>query len=544
MAEKETLAMDTNEIKLATNATAGSAVEEEKKKELFRFLRLLKELWEKIRGGKGSIIQQKLEQKLEQLTEAVERNEISTETLKDLVTVVKELDGKLDTLKPEDYEKAIDEFNRDIERVMKDIAEKYVQVDGKFTDKMREALLLKAKSNPELFTDEMIALINSEEFEKDFLRRANVLDSELLAKNQLIIDYCGVSFVTEAKFEEVEGKKTKLIVTVKDNVDAEGIIQKEGYLLPSSTSPYNAQTELFSAFCESKGYHYAPDRSKGLDNAKQRSAKEQFAREFSQGKERDGVESIIYEDSFIVRNAKTSDTLRVSTEGDKITITYFPNATSITATDGNHSQIAQFESEKGKIKFNLTVSKEDANARDEIVQLMLCPEMQQYLEVNGVSKETLEVALAPDANFVGEVSDKKGTEKIKSLYKDMEKLGFDDTKYSLYSHIQKDAPSHINILNKENNSVISFSFDADGNPSTVNYRSGAKGSKFENVFNIKESRATPAYAKNEMLHRDSFPEMFGVISKVMYDLNIERGASVDNIRDISEMKKGRGGEER
>lgn len=527
----------------ASTATSSAAMTNEEKKKIMDTIKKIFELLtlKRLRdalGSRGNIIMQKLEQRIEELTEAVEQNEISKETLEDLTAVVKNLDGKLDTITAENYEKVVEEFNRDIERILKDIDERYVEVEGKFIDKMRDALLLKAKKHPELISDEAMAIIQSTDFEKDFTEHTNVIRSDELGKNQLLVEYRGISFVTEASFKETEGEKTKLLVTVKDGIDTNNILEKKGVYLLQTVNPYNAQTELFSAFCEDNNYHYSPDRSKGLNNIERQSAKRKFLREHLNVKERNGVESVIFEDSFFVRNPNTSDTLRVSTEGDKITVTYFPNATSVTATEGKHRQIALIERNEGKgLNFSLAMSEKDADA-EQIIKLLLCSEMQQYLETSGIPKASLENALTFNDDFVGEISDNKGTNKVKALYKDMRALNIEDTnKYSLQSRIQTDSPSYIRLMNNEDKSIISFSFDKNGVPNAINYKSGTKGARFERVYDIKADKNTMNYTKHSLLHGESFSEMFDVMNKAMTELGIERGTHIEETRKVEKGRK-------
>ena len=540
MAEKETLAMNTNEIRLATNTAAS----EKEKKDL---LSLIRRLWEKIcsLGGRGSIIQQRLEQQLEELTEEVERNEISKETLEDLANAVKEIDGKLDTITSENVEKIVDEFNKDLERILQDVDERYVEVEGKFTDKMREALLLRAKKNPELFSEEILALIKSKDFEKDF-EKATIMQVAELGKNQLVVNYHGISFIAEAEFKEAAGKKTKLLVTIKDGIDTESLIKRDGELrddvyFPKKTRPYNAETELMTTFCEDNGYRYAPDRSKTLNRVKQLSAKNKFVHEHLTVKERDGIESVIYEDSFFVRNVATNDALRVSTENGKITVTYFSNTANVTATEGEYQTIAAIESNKnGKIDIRFT------SVREEVNQLMLCPDLREYFEVSGIPVAQLEKMMTSNEKVLGDVTQTSAVEeetfkevkdppkmasKTEEIYNKIKDMKF-DSKYSVQHYTHKNKTAYIQLVNSEDNSAISFSFNKNGVPNAVNYRSGEEKSKFERVYDIQRNRNTVNYFKHARLHGESFLEMFGVMNGIMTNLDIQKGARVSEIRSL------------
>lgn len=532
---------------MADNIIQNAAMTEEKEKraEASRILQWLKELWEKI-CGKNNIIQQKFEQRLaefeDNLSEAVERNEVTKETLDEVLSLVKDLDGKIDSISPENVDEVMGKFMDDADKIIRDIDAEYVQVKGRLTDKMREALMFKAQRDPKLYkesfgikaagisdTKELLSFLSSKEFEEDFLKNANIIQcTELKAENQLLLEYKGQVFLATAEFEK-DDKKTVLTVHLSDSpYTADDIMAKpDVFSKTEKTKRYNAEHSMMRTFCNKNGYNYLPNKVP----LERLSPQQNFIRKHVvKAVSADNIENVVDDmGNYRIRNADTGEMLVASSEDGKIAITYYPDTETIADTDGKHRLLGSWQaSDDNHIHSEFVLSSVGIEVND----LLHSDEMREYLEISGITKEMQEIAFTHESDTEWSlVTSKEGNGKVDALYKqckemtnfveELDKAKGLSTSYTV-KKIQSRNSTFVNISDGTN--TMAFSFDENGNPTTINFKDGEKG-RFKCVYNIQTNAVNDNFITYQTMDRtaESFKRLHTIMEATLEEMKVERG---------------------
>lgn len=538
MAEKLTI-----EQSMAMSNAAMS--EEEKKLGILAMIEAIKKLLRIIREkmqGKGNIIQQKFVEKLNELENdlaaAVERNEVTEETLGKVLSIVQDLDGKIDTITAENVDKTLKEFSDGIDGVVRDLDAEHIQVTDRLAGTVRDAFMLKTQTDPELYKrfglkneNELYMLLTSKEFEQDFLKEANVIEcTDLKAKHQLLLEYKGEVFLATSQFSKGESNDTRLSVTLTDSpYSAEEIKadSKKFKAVEFKASERNAEHAMMGTFCKQNGYQYLPRRIP-LERLtpQQNFIRNHLTKEVTSG----NVENVIDNDgNYRVRNVETGDMLVASSENGEIVVTYYPNTENISDIDGKNHTLGSWKAgDEGHIHSEFVLGSVDIK----VSKLLRSNEMQEYLEASGISKEMQKVAFTHETDTEwARVATKEGNDKVDALYEQCKETvslleEMDKAKGITNTYTVRKVQSHhstfINVSDGTN--IMAFSFDENGNPNTINYKDG-ESEKFKPVYNLQTNMLNDNFIKYQTLDRtaESFNRLHKVMETSLDELMIERG---------------------
>lgn len=489
--------------------------------------------------NRSTIIQQKYEQKLaeleDNLTDAVEQNEITQETLNEVLELVKDLDGKIDSITPENVDEIMGKFVDDTDKIIRNLDTEYVQVNGKLTDKMREILMFRAQKDPEQYverfkagdTKEVLNFLSSKAFEEDFLKNANIIQcSELNAEKQLLLEYKGMVYLATAEFEEKD-KKPALTVHLSDSpYTADDIKAKpDAFRVMEKPKRYNAEHSMMKVFCEKNGFGYLPSKIP----LERLSPQQNFIRtHIAKAVSADNIENVVDDmGNYRIRNADTGEMLVASSEDNKISISFYPDTKSISDIDGKHRLLGSWEaSNDNRIHSKFVLSSVDT----EVNELLRSKEMQEYLAVSGITKEMQDLAFSHESDTEwARVTSKEGKDKVAALYEECQEMasfvekvnktkGISDT-YTV-KQFQSKSSTFINVSDGTN--TMAFAFDENGNPTTINFKDGKE--RFKCVYNVQTNAVNEDFIKYQTADRtsESFKRLYSIMDAALEEIKIER----------------------
>lgn len=537
MAEKEIL-------------TQSAAMTEEEKKKNFNLLHeIMQWILDKIRNR--GIITQKVEQKLEELENdlagAIEQGEITEKTLNEVLELVKDLDGKIDSITPENVDEVMSKFIDDADEIIHNIDAEYVQSGGKLTEKMRQALLGKLENSPEQLVkgfgkdaDKIGDFLISEDFDKDFQQNANIIrQANSNDKNRLLIEYKGLVFTAVADFDKDNGKNTLNIKLENSKYTADEIKAKpDDFHVIEKGERYNAERELAKAFCDNNGFHYLATRTP----LEKLTPQQNFIRKhFAKSVSAENIENVVdNEGNLHIRDVDTGEMLVASSDNGKISITYYSDSENIADTNGKHRVLGSWETDNDHIHADFTL----AAVGVEVNNLLHSDEMQEYLAILGVTKEMQDKTFAHESDNEWElVTSQEGIAKVNALYEQCKKAidAVEEVKgasadYSIQK-VENRTSTFINVSDGTN--TMSFSFDKDGNPNTINFKDG-DSKKFECVRNIKANTINDSYVKYQALDRTSksFEQMQTIMDAALEEMQTQQRMADKQRKDVGHDERG------
>lgn len=496
---------------LSASTEQNLASEEEKKKFLEALRRAFKKLAKFFSSlGRASIVQQMKEMQ-EALEVSMAQNSVTSDTVEDLYELVNDMEGKLETITPETAEKILEEFQKGAKEIL--------ELPTANVNDIKVGLMAALKDNGAEVNDSL-----------DNVRIINPDDND---KNHFFIEVDGEIFEAKAEVKTVDGKPD-----VKINVDGcdetyldiftEDGELKEGFSYVPKVDG-NPEHELVVAVCKANDLKYTFDLDKELERQlKNLPPKGLFLKSRMDKicRSEDGRYESKYfasDASFHVRDTKTGDMIRFKSLPDEIKMYLYRDTKDLNALGSTKEYKLGSWKDNCDGTLSARVSFDDAG----VSALLHCDEAEKWLEFNGIKQHHLEQAYHHDTDTAWQkVESKEGRQRVAALKNACEKaLETDDFVVRLDN--KKD--NQFTFLNispklKEGQNVkdlprLSFTFDKDGNPQTINYKAEKGKNKF--VYNLSKNNLTREF--KEFRYNDDFATMYNIAYDAIDNLGIQAG---------------------
>lgn len=524
----------------AITHTNSAAEAEETKKALSSLLEKLKKLFEWFSDlRKSNSIIQQMQQLQQDLEMAVANGEMTKDSIESLYELVSDMEGRLDTINPENAEEMMAELEAGVENFINQ------ETDGQklaSSEQSETGLIGRVKQ-----ALEGNGIVCGSDFESKFYANAKVIAGDGMDKNHLLIEIDGhileaAALVKAENDLEVTVYKDKR--QYEDVFDENGALKKGFSYIPKTDG--NPIHDLTSVFCENNNLTYVFDTEKERERLEkeflsQASPKALFIKSRSDKTtltENGRIQSR-YDKSdgtFRVRDSKSGDMLRVRTGEGEIKVYMYRNTKDFNVV-GKELKLAEFK-QQGDRKVQVKASLYEGSA--DISALFRCDEMRKYLELNGVTLEMQQKAYHHETDERWEKVNKANIEKVEGLKAACEAVcseALGDESYEIQTHNSKKA-TFLNISQGEH--CISFSFNKDGDPLTINYRS-EKTDKSKFVYNINTKGVSPEYnaLRSDPVFGKLFKTACSALKEVGIDINLakQKPLEIENILMPTENSK-------
>lgn len=502
----------------ASTHTNSAAEAEETKKALSSLLEKLKKLFEWFSDlRKSNSIIQQMQQLQQDLEIAVANGEMTKDSIESLYELVSDMEGRLDTINPENAEEMMAALETEAENFIKN-------TDGqKITSSEQSKTGLISEVKQAL---EGNGVVCGSDFESKFYANAKVIAGDGMDKNHLLIEIDGQILEAAAALVEA-GNNLKVTVYKNDRqyedvFDENGALKKGFSYIPKTDG--NPIHDLTSVFCKNNNLTYVFDKEKERERLEkeflsQASPKALFIKSRSDKTtltENGRIQSH-YDKSdgtFRVRDSKTGDMLRVRTGEGEIKVYMYHNTKDFNVV-GKELKLAEFK-QQGDRKVQVKASLYEGSA--DISALFRCDEMRKYLELNGVTLEMQQKAYHHETDERWSKVNTTNMAKVEGLKAACEAVcreALGDENYEIQTYNSKKA-TFLNI--SQGKHCISFSFNKDGDPLTINYRS-EKGERSKFVYNINTKGVSPEY--NALRSDPAFGKLFKTACSALKEVGID-----------------------
>lgn len=512
-----------------THTNTNTAAEAEKEKNV------LKEFWQRIweiiqkissLSSRNSIIQQ-MQQLQQDMETAIANGEMAKDSLESLYELVSDMEGKLDTINPENVEEMLAEF----EAGATEIIDRENNTKTALDEQSETGLLSEVKQ--ELKNN---GITCDPDFDSRFYANARVITGNGMDKDHLLIEIDGQVLEASAL---VKGNNNLEITVRKDDRQYEDIFDEQGNLKEGFSSvpktDGNPVHDLTAAFCKNNSIIYVFDKEKERERLENEFLSQASPKAlFIKGRtdkitltENGRIQSC-YDKSdctFRVRDTKTGDMLRVRTGEGEIKVYMYRNTKDFNIV-GKELKLAEFKQQENR-KVQAKASLYEGSA--DISALFRCDEMRKYLELNGITLEMQQKAYHHETDERWSKVNKANMEKVEGLMEACELVcskALGDEKYEAQIHNSKKA-TFLNI--SQGDCCISFSFNKDGDPLTVNYRSH-KGERSKFVYNINTKGTSPEY--NAYRSDPMFEKMFKAACSALKEVGIDTNLATQKKMEI------------
>lgn len=514
--------------------TASAAEAEETKNAAKKLLETLKRLfeWFSELRNKNSIIQQ-MQQLQDDIEMAVANGEMTKDSIESLYELVSDMEGKLDTINPENVE----ELMSTLDSATKNIIDESKKQNAIFASKETDATLMNKVKGALEFSG--INCGSDSDFNTKFLADAKVIADSKLDKNHLLIEIDGQILEAFASVSASASKNKLEIIVRKDNRQYGDVFDENGdlkegfsFVPPKDGNPVH---DLSAAFCEANNLQYVFDvvkekerlESELLSKAPPKALFVKSRMEKIALSENGRIQSRYFQDdkTFRIRDTETGDMIRIKT-GEKEVKVYMYRNTKDFQVSGKELKLAEWkQQEDGHVKGTASLYEGDAD----ITALLRCDEARKYLSLNGVTEGMQQALYYHETDNRSEKVGKTNLMKVEALKAACASAfgkTFKNGEYSVSINQAKKA-TYLNI--SQGNRCISFSFDKNGEPLAINYRND-KNSKSKFIYNVHTMNTSPQY--NALRSDPVFEKMFKTARSALNEIGVET-----NLKDTKPREK-------
>lgn len=504
----------------SVNASSAIASEEEKK----NLLEAIKRIFQKLHSifGRASIVQQMKEMQ-DTLEASLAQSSITSDTVEDLYELVNDMEGRLDTITPENAEKILEEFQNGTKEI----------IDRRTADVNDIKIGLKTA------LEKMGAEVN------DSLDNVHIINPDDNDKNHFFIEVNGEVF--EAKAEvKTEGSKPDVKITVDgcnetySDIFTENDELKEGFAYVP-TIDGNPEHELVVAVCKANNLNYTFD----IEKEKQRQISNLPPRGLFLKSRMDKIcssENGRYESryfasdaSFHVRDTKTGDMIRFKSLPNEIKMYLYRDTKNLNALGSTKEYQLGSWKDNGDGTVQSRVMFDDAS----VSALLHSTESEKWLKFNGVSKELLAQAYHHDTDITWQkVEGKEAIQRVEALKTACEKAVNNKDYMVQLNNSSRNQFTFLNISPKlqEGQDIkklprLSFAFDKEGNPQVINYKGEQSKTKF--IYNIKTRNFSTE--SKEFYTNEEFQAMYNIAYEAIKSIGL--GTGMRRIGEKSEIRR-------
>lgn len=501
--------------------TASAIASEEEKKNL---LEAIKRIFQKLHSifGRASIVQQMKEMQ-DTLEASLAQSSITSDTVEDLYELVNDMEGRLDTITPENAEKILEEFQNGTKEI----------IDRRTADVNDIKIGLKTA------LEKMGAEVN------DSLDNVHIINPDDNNKNHFFIEVNGEVF--EAKAEvKTEGSKPDVKITVDgcnetySDIFTENDELKKGFAYVP-TIDGNPEHELVVAVCKANNLNYTFD----IEKEKQRQISNLPPRGLFLKSRMDKIcssENGRYESryfasdaSFHVRDTKTGDMIRFKSLPNEIKMYLYRDTKSLNALGSTKEYQLGSWKDNGDGTVQSRVMFDDAS----VSALLHSTESEKWLKFNGVSKELLAQAYHHDTDITWQkVEGKEAIQRVEALKTACEKAVNNKDYMVQLNNSSRNQFTFLNISPKlqEGQDIkklprLSFAFDKEGNPQVINYKGEQSKTKF--IYNIKTRNFSTE--SKEFYTNEEFQAMYNIAYEAIKSIGL--GTGMRRIGEKSEIRR-------